>query len=118
MRYEILVYQKRQEANGAAGMEGEQWRAACESNAKVLAERGYLVALIELGLAKEKLLIERHNNELELEAEAIGREQETLIRVIQIEAHDLNHALQIATAMPELYFARLELYSPISNCSI
>jgi|GEM_PF-1874346 Uncharacterized protein conserved in bacteria len=115
MQYQILVYQKKVEnqANSLATL--QQWREACRANNESLAERGYLITKIDLGPQREGLRIELRNDELILENNDARYEQEELIRVMQIEAYDLNHALQIATAMPELRFSRLELRSSAEN---
>lgn len=111
MRYQILVYQRELDSQADSLATLQQWREACRANIESLAERGYLVTEINLGPQREGLRIELHNDELVLESNDADDEQEELIRVIQIEAHDLNHALQIATDMPELRFSRLELRS-------
>lgn len=110
MRYQILVYQKHGEDHADSLELLRERHEACVANLAILAERGYLVNEIDLGSRREGLRIALHNDELVLESSEPSAEQEVLIRVLQIEAHDLNHALRIAIEMPELRFSRLELY--------
>ena len=109
MRYVLLAHRDGAQWEELAAREREELEQACRAHEADLKQSGYLVAAESVHDRSEAVTVKWVDGELSFVDDSHAPTEASLMRVLIIEARDLNHAIRVASNMPLAWLGPIEV---------
>ena len=109
MKYLFLVYGDEKQFSAVPASVRDAFESACVANDELLRTSHYLIEAADLQGSATVTTVTAQNGEVSLSAGPYAQTPKQLVRLIFIQARDLNEAIRVASTMPQVQGGPIEV---------